>query len=119
MVVSLVSPYLQQEPVNMGGKIGFIWGGVSAITLAWVFWFVPELKVCNGVLKQFEPGRLLTYDVAILNLSQGRTLEQIDYMYDRGVPARKMSTYVMAYPVDDKMAEKGEFAHEDDFHARA
>jgi SP family general alpha glucoside:H+ symporter-like MFS transporter len=45
MVVSLVSPYLQQEPVNMGGKIGFIWGGVSAITLAWVFWFVPELKV--------------------------------------------------------------------------
>lgn len=51
MVVSLVSPYLQQEPVNMGGKIGFIWGGVSAITLAWVFWFVPELKVrheCNN-----------------------------------------------------------------------
>ena len=51
MVVSLVSPYLQQEPVNMGGKIGFIWGGVSAITLVWVFWFVPELKVrheCNG-----------------------------------------------------------------------
>ncbi|KAG7531337.1 hypothetical protein FFLO_04398 [Filobasidium floriforme] len=105
MVVSLVSPYLQQEPVNMGGKIGFIWGGVSAITLAWVFWFVPELK--------------------------GRTLEQIDYMYDRGVPARKMSTYVMetlpeeseqvdpAYPVDDKMAEKGEFAHDDEFHARA
>jgi hypothetical protein len=52
-------------------------------------------------------------------------------MYDRGVPARKMSTYVMetlpeeseqidaAYPVDDKMAEKGEFAHDDEFHARA
>ena len=48
MIVSLVSPYLQQDPVNMGGKIGFIWGGVSAITLAWVFWFVPELKVSRA-----------------------------------------------------------------------
>ena len=47
-------------------------------------------------------------------------------MYDRGLPARKMSTYVMetqpeqdgeidqAYQhADDKMGEKGDFAHHD------
>lgn len=69
MVVGLVSPYLQGAPANMGGKIGFIWGAISLFVCVYVYFVIPELK--------------------------GRTLEQVDYMYDIGVPARKMGTYVI------------------------
>jgi SP family sugar:H+ symporter-like MFS transporter len=31
--------------VYLGGKIGFIWGAVSMLTVVWVYFVVPELKV--------------------------------------------------------------------------
>lgn len=47
----------------------FIWGAISLFVCVYVYYVIPELK--------------------------GRTLEQIDHMYDVGVPARKMGTYVI------------------------
>ena len=62
---------------------------------------------------------------------QGRALEQIDYMYNENVPARKMSTYVIdderfnaryaaerdeeegGMVSEEKGMEKGEFEHRD------
>ena len=68
MVVGLVSPYLQLKPVNMGGKIGFIWGGVSILTVVWVFFFVPELKVS---LDAAERIRSIVHKLILLNRNAG------------------------------------------------
>jgi hypothetical protein len=118
MLVGLVSPYLQQDPVYLGGKIGFIWGAVSMLTVVWVYFVVPELKV-----RKRDSDRASWDRVAEYMSHQGRKLEEIDFMYNNNVPARKMSTYVM--PVESSVAPqalqeedekgdfKGEFEHND------
>lgn len=69
----------------------------SVFVVVWVYFFVPELK--------------------------GRNLEEIDYMYDNGVSARLMSTYVIdkealpgsstvpALDIDEKGAGKETVGH--------
>jgi hypothetical protein len=49
---------------------GFIWGAFSFITVAWVFFIVPEMK--------------------------GFALEQLDHLFAEDVPTRKFSSYVFA-----------------------
>ncbi|KAF1923820.1 general substrate transporter [Didymella exigua CBS 183.55] len=68
LLITSVSPYIQDESHgNLGGKIGFIWGAFSFITAAWVYFIVPEMK--------------------------GFTIEQLDYLYDHGVPTLKFKGY--------------------------
>ncbi|KAL3474115.1 maltose permease [Aspergillus californicus] len=68
IVMNVVVPYMvNPDEANMKGKVGFVFGGCAAVaTLAsWVY--VPELK--------------------------GRTFDEIDGMFARGVPLRKMGSY--------------------------
>jgi len=51
----------------LGGKIAWIWFPPNLITLIWLMIYLPE--------------------------TQGRTLEELDEMFERRVPARKFSTY--------------------------
>ncbi|KAJ9121288.1 hypothetical protein QFC24_004624 [Naganishia onofrii] len=69
MLVGLLNPYMQNaEYGNLGGKVGFVYGSVSVAAIFFCWAFLPELK--------------------------GRSLEQIDYLFEAGVPLRKMGTYV-------------------------
>ncbi|GAA5871863.1 hypothetical protein JCM8547_003291 [Rhodosporidiobolus lusitaniae] len=64
LIITLVSPYIQDAGYgNLGAKIGFFWAAFTAISIPFVYFFVPEMK--------------------------GLTLEQIDYLFDKGVSARK------------------------------
>jgi SP family sugar:H+ symporter-like MFS transporter len=47
--------------------VGFIWGAFSIINIAFVFYFVPEMK--------------------------GLSLEQLDYLYEQKTPTRKFRGY--------------------------
>lgn len=68
IVIQYVNPYVQnQEYANLGSKVGFIFGSVSVLSMVWVFFFLPELK--------------------------GRSLEELDEMFEQKVPTLKISSY--------------------------
>ncbi|EHL01872.1 putative High-affinity glucose transporter RGT2 [Glarea lozoyensis 74030] len=68
ILVTYVSPYLQNKGYgNLQGNIGFVWGGLSALSLAFVIFYVPELK--------------------------GRSLEELDDMFQQKVSVFKFGKY--------------------------
>jgi hypothetical protein len=97
MLVGLLNPYMQNpEYGNLGGKVGFVYGSISVAAIFFCWAFLPELK--------------------------GRSLEQIDYMFEHGVPLRKMGTYVFddtlpqtaQYREDYQQGKNGSLADVDD-----
>lgn len=68
IVFAVAIPYmLNANEANWRGKAGFFFGGTSLICYVWCFFRVPETK--------------------------GRTFEELDVMFDKGVPARKFKAY--------------------------
>ncbi len=71
-VMNIVVPYMvNPDKANLKGKVGFVFGGASAIATVWSFFYVPELK--------------------------GRTFDEIDYMFKTGVKPRVMGSYAIPY----------------------
>ncbi|KAK9242915.1 hypothetical protein V1506DRAFT_494758 [Lipomyces tetrasporus] len=67
---------------NLKGYTGFVWGGTALLTFVWAYFRLPETK--------------------------GRSYEEIDILFAKGVPARKFKTYqVDAY----NEQENSELAH--------
>lgn len=67
-LVTFFVPYLLNAPyAALGSKVGFIFGAISALAFAFVFFCVPECK--------------------------GRSLEEIDLMFLEGVPVRKFRNH--------------------------
>lgn len=67
LLISYVSPYLQNPGYgNLGGRIGWIWTAFAALAIVFVFFFVPEFN--------------------------GRTLEEIDLLFENKIPARKFAS---------------------------
>lgn len=65
-LVSFTAPYLLNSPyANLGGKVGFIYGSLSVLFLALTWFLVPEMK--------------------------GRSLEEIDELYNQRLPTRKFT----------------------------
>ena len=58
---------INPDQANLRGKIGFFYGGLSAICLVWAWIRVPETK--------------------------GRTYEELDIMFSRGVRTRDFEDY--------------------------
>lgn len=58
---------INPDQANMRGKIGFFFGGLSAISLLWTWFRVPETK--------------------------DRTYEELDIMFSRGVRTRDFKKY--------------------------
>lgn len=68
--MTVAIPYMiNPDEANMRGKIGFFFGGLSAIGLVWAYLRVPETK--------------------------GRTYEELDLMFSRDVPTRQFKDYVV------------------------
>ncbi|KAK4949970.1 hypothetical protein LTR10_011812 [Elasticomyces elasticus] len=84
-LVSFTFPYLfDTTAANLGPKIGFLYGSLTLAATAWVYWFLPE--------------------------TAGRTLEEIHYMFEQGVPAREFKSTVIEQPTsmtleDQKIAQ--------------
>jgi len=67
-VTTFTAPYfINPESLNWGPRYGFIWFPSCIVAAVWIFFFLPETK--------------------------GRTLEEIDEMFDMGVSARKFKGY--------------------------
>lgn len=67
-VMNVVVPYMvNPDKANLKGKVGFIFGGLSAAATAWSYFYVPELK--------------------------DRTFDEIDHMFQSKVNPRKMGSY--------------------------
>lgn len=66
--MTVAIPYMiNPDQGNMRGKIGFFYGGLSALCLIWSFLRVPETK--------------------------NRTYEELDIMFSRGVQTRQFRDY--------------------------
>jgi sugar porter (SP) family MFS transporter len=71
IVMNVVIPYLiNPDEADLKGKVGFVFGGCAAVAtmVSWVY--IPELK--------------------------GRTFDEIDIMFARRVPPRRMGAYTLA-----------------------
>ncbi|KAI9740153.1 MAG: hypothetical protein M1834_004731 [Cirrosporium novae-zelandiae] len=68
LLVTYINPYIQDEPGNLGSRIGIVYASVSIIAIAFVFFCVPEMK--------------------------GRSLEELDEMFQSGVSAWRAKSYV-------------------------
>jgi hypothetical protein len=67
-VMNIVVPYMvNPDKANLRGKVGFVFGGASAIATVWSWFYIPELK--------------------------GRTFGEIDWMFQKRVKVRKMGEY--------------------------
>jgi SP family sugar:H+ symporter-like MFS transporter len=90
LIINFVAPYIQNKGYgNLGSKIGFIWGTFSLLMVFYPYFWVPEYK--------------------------GHSLEQIDYLFGQGIPARKFGAYrftdnVLATAVDVEDAKGAEAA---------
>ncbi|KAH4034030.1 hypothetical protein HBI70_130670 [Parastagonospora nodorum] len=87
LLITSVSPYIQDKGYgNLGGTIGFIWAAFSFVTVAWVFFIVPEMK--------------------------GFSIEQLDFLYDNRVPTLKFKGYRFdsetAVILEGESVDKGE-----------
>jgi hypothetical protein len=72
LIITFVNPYMQDAQFgNLGGGVGFVYGAISFVSIAFVYFFMPELK--------------------------GITLETVDAMFDAGIPPRKMGTHPMRF----------------------
>lgn len=66
---SFVLPYLfNPDRANLGGKLGFVFGGLCFPTVVFIWWFLPETK--------------------------GRSYEELDELFMRKVSARGFAGYV-------------------------
>ncbi|KAK5163455.1 uncharacterized protein LTR77_010637 [Saxophila tyrrhenica] len=65
-VTSFTVPYLiNEEYANLGGKLGYIYGGINVLMVIGVFFIIPELK--------------------------NRSLEEVDQLFASGAPLRTFS----------------------------
>jgi hypothetical protein len=66
--MTVAIPYMiNPDQANMRGKLGFFFGGLSLISLAWSYFRVPE--------------------------TMGRTYEELDLMFEKGVKTREFKNY--------------------------
>lgn len=77
-------PYLLNAPyANLGARVGFIFGSIAAVSIPFAFFMVPNCA--------------------------GRTLEQIDLLFDSGVSKRKFhSADISSFQEDVEASEKKE-----------
>ncbi|KAG0644968.1 Maltose transport MAL31 [Hyphodiscus hymeniophilus] len=68
IIMTVAVPYmLNASAANWRGKTGFFFGGLSALATVWCWFRLPETK--------------------------GRTYEELDYMFEAGIPVRKFKNY--------------------------
>ncbi|KAG1729525.1 maltose permease, partial [Suillus paluster] len=66
MVVNIVVP-VNPDQANLGGYVGFIFGGLAFAGTIWTWYFIPETK--------------------------NRTVDELDVLFEQHVPARHFSTH--------------------------
>lgn len=77
---SFSTPYLLNAPyANLKSKVGFIFGGLAICSFLFAYFCVPEMK--------------------------GRSLEDINEMFDKKVPTRQFRNYILEHKAEEGKAE--------------
>lgn len=88
-LVSYTTPYfINPEQLNWGPKYAYIWGASCVVVAGWAWAFLPETK--------------------------GRSLEQIDELFRRRVPARKFRTAKVEHEHISNPLERRESSSKED-----
>ncbi|EIW77181.1 maltose permease [Coniophora puteana RWD-64-598 SS2] len=70
LVANIVMSYLvNPDEANLGGYVGFIFGGLSVFGSIWVWFYIPETK--------------------------NRTVDELDVMFEKRLPARAFESYTI------------------------
>ncbi|KZT57086.1 general substrate transporter [Calocera cornea HHB12733] len=70
LIIQVINPYLiNPDEANLQGKVGWLFGGLGVIFTIWSWFGVPE--------------------------TGGRTIDELDILFEKKVPARQFSTYVI------------------------
>lgn len=76
IAMTVAIPYMiNPDQADMQGKLGFFFGGLGLLCYAWAYVRMPETR--------------------------GRTYEELDLLFDKGVPARQFEGYVLDVSVRD------------------
>lgn len=67
LIVTYVNPFIQDDPGNLGSRVGMMYGGISILAAAFAFLMVPEMK--------------------------SRSLEEIDEMFHAGTLAWRSTSF--------------------------
>ncbi|KAL3460121.1 general substrate transporter [Aspergillus heterothallicus] len=67
LLISYINPFVQYEPGNLGARVGFVYGAFSLLSIGFVYFCLPE---CSG-----------------------RSFEELDEMFQAGVPAWRFKGY--------------------------
>ncbi|KAL4963274.1 general substrate transporter [Aspergillus stella-maris] len=67
LLISYINPFVQDEPGNLGSKVGLVYGSFSVIAAVFVWFCLPE---CSG-----------------------RSFEELDEMFQQGVKAWRFKSY--------------------------
>ncbi|GAD92005.1 major facilitator superfamily protein [Paecilomyces variotii No. 5] len=87
-LTAFTAPYfINPAELNWVGKYGFIWFVSTVITMLFIVFFVPEVR--------------------------GRTLEEIEEMFDKGVPAWQFQTYVCEGAEQARKEAEQDYIHEE------
>jgi MFS transporter, SP family, sugar:H+ symporter len=82
-VVSFTIPYLLNKPyANLGSQVGFIYGSVAAVSLIFCYFCVPDCA--------------------------GRTLEEIDVLFESNTPIRSFRSAQIPPLIEDNKELMGE-----------
>lgn len=87
--VNFIIPYLiYDQYAGLNSKVGFIFGGLMAVAIVFVYFCVPECK--------------------------GKTLEQVDFLFNQGVPIRDFGKTDAAAMMQSALEEDNGKKHDSD-----
>ena len=96
--MTVAVPYMiNPDQAALGGKMGFFFGGLAALSCIWAYFRIPETVcfICIAPLCPLFPGlwkRLATPKTDRM-MQKNRTYEELDIMFNRGVRSRDFKHY--------------------------
>ena len=76
---------MNPNEANLGGYVGFIFGGLAFLGTFWAYFFIPETK-----------GRTVdecVFFFSTIGLAHDGCTPRLDLLYEKRVPARHFGTY--------------------------
>jgi MFS transporter, SP family, general alpha glucoside:H+ symporter len=96
--MTVAVPYMiNPDQAALGGKMGFFFGGLAALSCIWAYFRIPE-TVCfisTASLCPLFPGLQKRFATSKTDrtMQKNRTYEELDIMFNRGVRSRDFKHY--------------------------
>jgi SP family general alpha glucoside:H+ symporter-like MFS transporter len=99
--MTVAVPYMiNPDQAALGGKMGFFFGGLAALSCIWAYFRIPETVCAICItspcpLSPLFPGRQKRFATSNTDrtMQKNRTYEELDIMFNRGVRARDFKHY--------------------------